>query len=65
MTKNELNLFQRCLSQHAREKDFNYSSNDRELYDSMKEKIEQVHKSLIHAHHHFLNPHKYIDPSFP
>lgn len=53
MTKNEMDLFQRCLSQYATGKDFNYGVHDRELYNSMKSKMDQVHKEIGHGNNRF------------
>lgn len=53
MTKNEMNLFQRCLSQYLMGKDFNYGVHDRDLYNSMKSKMDKVHKEIGHGSNRF------------
>ena len=53
MTKQEKDLFERCLSRYAEGKDFDYGVHDRTLYHSMKEKMDRVHAELGHGKNRF------------
>jgi len=53
MTKGEKELLQRCLSQYAAGKNFNYGVHDQELYNSMKTKIDQIHAEVGHGKNRF------------
>jgi len=53
MTNDEKVLFKKCLSRYAAGKSFDYGVYDRELYDSMKNKMDQVHAELGHGKNRF------------
>lgn len=53
MTGEEKELFHRCLDNYAEGKQFDYAVTDKELYNSMKDKMDQVHKSLGHGENRF------------
>lgn len=53
MTKQERNLFDKCLSRYAENKNFDYGVHDRQLYNSMKSKMDQIHAELGHGKNRF------------
>lgn len=53
MTKEEKELFQRCLSRYAADKKFDYGVHNKQLYNSMKNKMDQVHHELGHGKNRF------------
>lgn len=53
MTKEEKELFEKCLVRYAEGKRFDYGVHDRKLYDSMKEKMDRVHAELGHGKNRF------------
>lgn len=53
MTKQEKDLFQKCLSNYAKDREFDYAVRNRELYNSMKLKMDQVHKEIGHGNNRF------------
>src|SRR5690625_2172832 len=53
MTTEEKELFHKCLDNYASGKQFDYAVRDKELYNSMKDKMDQVHKQLGHGENRF------------
>lgn len=53
MTTQEKELFERCINQYAANKDFDYGIHNRKLYDSMKNKMDQIHHELGHGKNRF------------
>lgn len=53
MTGEEKVLFSSCMERYAEGKKFDYGVHDRELYESMKEKMDQVHAELGHGKDRF------------
>lgn len=53
MTTEERNLFQNCISRYAEGKAFDYGVHNRQLYDSMKAKMDYVHIQLGHGKDRF------------
>nr|WP_176705029.1 hypothetical protein [Bacillus sp. B-3] len=53
MTKEEKELFEKCLARYAEGKRFDYGVHDRKLYNSMKEKMDSVHAELGHGKNRF------------
>lgn len=53
MTADEKRMFDKCLRNYADGKRFDYAVRERELYHSMKNKMDQVHKKLGHGKNRF------------
>lgn len=55
MTQDEKQMFERCIENYADGKRFDYAvrTEQRELYDSMKEKMDEIHKNLGHGKNRF------------
>lgn len=53
MSSEERRLFTSCIENYAADKDFDYAVRDRELYSTMKLKMDQVHSELGHGKDRF------------
>lgn len=53
MTEEEKNLFDKCISRYAENKNFDYGVKNRELYNSVKSKMDQIHRELGHGKNRF------------
>ena len=53
MTKEEKDLFQKCISRYVENKPFDYGVKNRRLYNSMKSKMDQIHGELGHGKNRF------------
>lgn len=53
MTKEEKDLFQKCISRYVENKNFDYGVKNRQLYNSMKSKMDQIHRELGHGKNRF------------
>ena len=53
MTEKEKALFQSCLARYEEGRKFDYGVHNRELYDSMKNKMDTVHAELGHGPNRF------------
>ena len=53
MTEEEKTLFSSCMERYAEGKKFDYGVHNRELYESMKEKMDKVHAELGHGKDRF------------
>lgn len=53
MTAAEKTLFSSCMDRYAENKNFDYGVHNRELYESMKAKMDEVHSELGHGRDRF------------
>ena len=53
MTQAEKTLFSSCMNRYVENKNFDYGIHNREFYQSMKEKMDQVHGELGHGKDRF------------
>lgn len=53
MNEEEKSLFSRCMERYTEGKNFDYGIHNKELYESMKNKMDQVHRELGHGKDRF------------
>lgn len=53
MTQEEKKLFSNCMGRYAEGKQFDYGVHNRELYESMKGKMDRIHAELGHGKNRF------------